>query len=634
MPPFSSLVLAAAGLSGHGKSALIHRVTGADTDRLPEEKRLGLTIDLGFAPLLLPDGSTAGLIDLPGSDRFARNMIAGAAAANALLLVVAADRGVEPGLRDMVASFELLGVRRGIVCLSRVDVASAVRSRQSEVEVRDLLRGTAFRDAPVIRTSATTGEGCADLLGAIAALAALPPPVEPGIFRMPVLRAFAGRTSGTVLTGVPISGSARAGELLEIIPGEKTGRPVRIESYHVEAADASPGRSVALHFPDLRPSETSRGAVVAAPGFLRPSSVLYARLRHAASGAPPIGQGDAVRVHCGAAENIGAIQILEGRELPAGREALVEIRLLEPVAVAPGDRFVLRFQSPPAFVGGGRILEGRAEVSMALRPRLLEKLRIRESGLGSREARVEAELRLHDTPATVGDLARAAMLDEEETGVLLEGLAGKGAVAALGGGFFAHTSTLSAARAELLRALQAAAQRNPAALGVEPGALQVGTALEPAIFAIALAAVESAGLAVRDRGFLRIAGHVPAANPEFEGLFSGIRQLLLESPFSTPRLEDFPRRMGRDAAAVISALNRMIQEGEVVRLGDGVLLHRDAVERAKAIAVQIGRAKGEVNPGEFRDALGTTRKYVIPILEHLEAAGVTSRKGGAHYLKA
>ncbi|HET6897539.1 MAG TPA: selenocysteine-specific translation elongation factor, partial [Vicinamibacteria bacterium] len=346
MAVMRSLIVGTAGHIDHGKSALVRALTGVDPDRLKEEKERGITIDLGFAHLDLGEGLVASFIDVPGHERFVRNMLAGAHGIDAVLLVVAADESVMPQTREHFHICRLLGIPRGLVALTKCDAADAELQALAELEVRELVAGSFLEGAPILRVSSRTGQGLDALKDALRALAR-ETPIRPegGLLRLPVDRAFTLRGFGTVVTGTLVSGAVAAGEEVEVLP---SGRRARVRGLQVHGAAADrveAGHRTAVNLSGLDVGDLARGDVVTRPGTLRATSILDAELT-LLPGQRPLKDQARVRVHIASAEVLARVRVLEGAAIPAGATARVQLRLESPSVAGRGDRLVLRSYSP------------------------------------------------------------------------------------------------------------------------------------------------------------------------------------------------------------------------------------------------------------------------------------------------
>lgn len=340
-------VIGTAGHVDHGKSTLIRALTGIDPDRLKEERERGMTIDLGFAWLTLPDGTDVGIVDVPGHQDFIRNMLAGIGGIDAVVLVIAADESVMPQTREHLAILSLLGIDRGVIALTKRDLVDDEWAALVREEVRQALRASALADAPLVEVSATTGTGLDTLTQAISqVLGVAPPRRDLGRPRLPVDRAFTMSGFGTVVTGTLLDGVLGTGEEVELVPSGKRARVRGLQTHRRSIEEAQPGSRVAVNLTGIDKSELARGMVVVRPGSLAETSILSARIDVLDTVSAPLAHDDLVRVHTGTAEAMARASVLGSAELAGGASGWVQLRLQSPLAVAVGDRLVLRRPSP------------------------------------------------------------------------------------------------------------------------------------------------------------------------------------------------------------------------------------------------------------------------------------------------
>ena len=358
-PSILRLTLGTAGHIDHGKTSLVRALVGgeADTDRLKEERARGLTIEIGYAEWRLGDGTEVGIVDVPGHERFVRNMVAGATGMDCVLLVVAADDGAMPQTREHLQIMSLLGMRTGAVALTKIDLVDPEMRELVEEDVRGVLRGTFLDGAPLFPVSSTTGEGIPELRAGLERLLRdLPPRDAGGPFRMPVQRVFTVKGHGTVATGIPVSGTVRREDRLELLPAGKPCRVRGIQVYHHDANEAGAGHRTALNLADIDYHAVGRGDVLVEAGIFRAATLFDVRFRCTAAERGGVPHRLPVKMLVGTAEEEGRLLLLEGDEVRPGEEAYAQVRLDAPVVAAPGDRFILRIPSPSATVGGGVVL--------------------------------------------------------------------------------------------------------------------------------------------------------------------------------------------------------------------------------------------------------------------------------------
>jgi selenocysteine-specific elongation factor len=630
-----SVVVGTAGHIDHGKSTLVKRLTGIDPDRLPEEKEREMTIDLGFAPLVLRDGRRVGIIDVPGHERFIKNMVAGATSIDLVLLVVAADESINLQTREHVSIMSLLGLKRGIVVLSKADKADPEMRALVADEVRGLVKGTFLEGAPVHAVSAFTGEGIDGLVEEIhRAVADMKPHDASGVFRMPVQRVFSAKGFGTVVTGVPLSGRVKLGDVLEILPGGKQGRVRSLQAYKCEVEEIRAGHSSAVNLTDVALDDVRRGCVAAAPGYFKASSYVEARFRHVPDRPRPLKNLTPIKLHAGTSECDGRVVLLDRPELAPGEEGYVQFRLDEPIVVAPGDPFIVRLQTPTYTLGGGRILDASDAKLRRLKDEVTISLVEKERALSGAASPLETALRgAGPKSLSVQDAAVLAKLTPDAAAAGLPALEPR--LVRLDGGRFLHAEAFEQALDRVAVAVEHFHAKHPMRAGVDVPALRGDAKLEAPLFERALAALLERGTLAREGDKVRRASFAVKLSKEDADCAAELERVFRETRFATPRADELARMLPKYSADRLGRMLSLLADGgTLLKLKDGVILHRDAVAEAESLARKEIAEKGPLEASRFRDLTGTSRKYVIPILEHLDAVGVTRREGNARVLRA
>ncbi len=631
------IVIGTAGHIDHGKSTLVRALTGVDPDRLKEEKERGLTIDLGFAPLELPDGRLVGIVDVPGHERFIRNMVAGATGIDLVVLVVAADDGVMPQTREHLAIMELLGVQRGFVALTKVDAVDPELVELAREDVEQAVAGTFLEGAPVLAVSAVDGTGLDELRELLVEMAAgTEPRSMEGVFRMPIQRVFSAPGFGTIVTGIPVSGALSVGDPLEILPGGFGGRVRGIQAYRQATKTARAGHSTAINLSDVEHRSVSRGCAACAPGFFRPARMLGARLTALPSLSFPVVDRMRVRVHLGTAEALGEVVLLDRQEHAPGESGLVQLRLEEPLVAAPGDRFVLRLASPMITLGGGTVLEESRHRLKRFKGFVIEELGRQEQSLESAAGLLGSIL--HRAGAALlaeAELAVAIKREPGETRELLRGLRERGEVASPGPpGRWIHSERLEEALGLVRERMAAWFEENPLRQVIDIRELRSLAGLDASLLG-ALLEVESArgGLSLEPGGLVRPTDRQVELDPETEALRARVLALLEEAGFQPPLAGALPERVGASRADFDRVMELLLDQGLVRHIGKDLYLAAAMVERARAEVVENCGRHGHLEIPELRDLLGTTRKFLIPLLEYLDAQGLTHRQGAHRVLK-
>jgi len=625
-------VVGTAGHIDHGKTALVAAMTGVDTDRLPEERERGISIDLGFAALDLgPDAPPASVVDVPGHEGFVRNMVAGASGIDAVLLVVAADEGVMPQTREHLLVVEALGVERGVVAVTKADLVEPGWIELVVDEVEETLAGTSLAGAPVVPVSARTGEGVEEVRAALTGIVAATPARDVDVpFRLPVDRAFPVAGVGTVVTGTVWGGAIGQGEAIRILPADETTRVRSIEIHGAPVDRAEAGSRAALGLVDA-PDDLGRGAVLVSPD--RPWSAarrIDARLRLAAGAPRPVEYGDRVRVLHGTREVMARVRWYDGEKVGPGGGAVARLDLEDALVTAVGDRLVIRAYSPVETIGGGVVL--------ALDPRRVRGRDRRERG---------AALAGLETADPAGRL-EAAIAAAGEAGVADAGLpiaTGLGE-AALGrarreagdrierhGDRWFAASAREALAARLLETLETHHAERP----LEPGlsleaARQAVRPADPALVEAAIERLEDGGRIERRGARLARAGHEVEPGEEDRRTLAAMREAYAGAGLEAPETDALARALGVDVGR-LRDLQRYLEEGGALRkLASDWYVDAAALDAAERKVVERIERGGPADVGDLKDLFDLSRKYLIPLLEYLDRAGVTRRDGDRRVL--
>ncbi|HEU4394000.1 MAG TPA: selenocysteine-specific translation elongation factor [Planctomycetota bacterium] len=637
-PGILRLTLGTAGHIDHGKTSLVRALVGGDaeTDRLKEEKARGLTIEVGYAEWRLPDGVEVGIVDVPGHEKFVRNMVSGASGMDCVLLVVAADDGAMPQTREHLQIMSLLGIRAGAVALTKIDLVDPEMRELVAEDLKGLLRGTFLEGAPFFPVSSTTGAGIPELrAGLERILRAAPPRDAAGPFRMPIQRVFTVKGHGTVATGIPISGTARRDDRLELLPAGKPCRVRGIQVYHRDAVEAAAGHRAALNLADLDWHAVGRGDVLAEPGLFRASTLFDVRFRRSPGEHGAIPHRFPILFLTGTAEAPGRLLLLEGDAVEPGEEALAQVALDEPVVAAPGDRFILRTPSPAATAGGGVVLGIAARRRHRKRATSLDPIREAESALGDVRASARAALRAAGAAgATDATLAPAIQRRPAETRAVLADLVAAGEAVPLPGGLHLAAAAWEEVRTAVLRALEEFHGKNRLREAARPAELRAALRAPEAVVDAAARALAGEGRAeLLPGGRVRLEGRGAAPTDAEAGHLARLAEALREAKFATPREDELPSLLGVPAALAEALLGLLVERGEALRLKDGVVLHAAVAEEGRNAVAERIRTAGGIQPAELKELLGATRKYSIPFLEHLDSSGVTLRVGDKRVLR-
>jgi selenocysteine-specific elongation factor len=620
-----NLVVGTAGHVDHGKSSLVLALTGTDPDRLAEEKRRGMTIELGFAAWTLPSGERVGVVDVPGHQRFVRTMVAGAQGIDLVLLVVAADEGVMPQTREHLAICGLLGARHGVVALTKCDLVDGDVLTLARAEVEEVIAASPLRGAPLVPCSSVTGEGLDELGRTVeAALAAAPPRVDRGRPRLFVDRAFALPGFGPIVTGTLETGALHAGEEVSILPGGLRARIRGLERHGERLERVEPGGRTAVNLAGVERAQLGRGMALVAPAAMAPVQRLDIRLEALGDAPAGIRHNATVSVHLGTAEVAARVWLLEGAELEPGEAGYAQLQLASPLAAAPGDRLVVRRMSPQATLGGGVVLDSAPRRHRRRDPAVAAALgRLETGGLRALLLELLARQRLGAEPAA---LARAAGAGRGEVDALLAGLGDE--VLRLG------RRLLAAGRWEELRRTSAAVLG--AYHDAEP--LRPGMPREEWRSRLRLPGPLSADVAHRLRGervleevdgCVALAGRGRSVSDTARRTVEAVLGLLTERGLDPPPMAEL-----RAAGLTPGLLRLLLDDGRAVRLSPDVVLAGPVYAAARERVEDHLRVHGEATVAQIRDAVGATRRVVVPLLETLDAGRVTVRVGDLRRLRS
>ncbi len=651
-----TIIIGTAGHIDHGKTTLVKALTGTDTDRLKEEKERGITIELGFARLELPSGQSVGVIDVPGHERFVKNMVAGVAGVDLVALVIAADEGVMPQTKEHLEICQLLGVKYGLVVLTKIDMVDEEWLELVKDDVSSFLKGTFLENAPIIPVSAVTGRGLDELLKTLdEMISKIPARKAKGPFRLPVDRSFTMKGFGTVVTGTAISGTINLGDEVRIYPPGIESR-VRGIQIHGEPRETSvPGLRTALNLQGVTKEEVQRGMVVATPGALKPSYLLDLEFYYLKSAQKPLKHRTPVRLHVGTAEVIGRI-LLKEDEIEPGATYYCQIKLEEPVACLPEDRYVIRSYSPIRTIGGGRILNPLPRRRKRHKDWMWDELKVLSKG------KEEDIILLHLKNAGIRGLTQEELsirsgLYGKPLKKELDALLGKKRIVKLSqDNIFISSKVLEDLKEKALKLLDEYHKERPLVEAMPKEELKsklfpshIERSFVPAseavtrlpvqrIFNRVLEELSKEGRVVVGKESIRLSTHKVLLRKDEERLKKEMEELFKNGGLSPPSLEDAINRITKDQGekeASREVLGLLLREGRLIKVKDGLFYHRDAVEEIEKRVISYLKSNEEMGVPEFRKLTGgLSRKYMIPLLEYLDSKKVTIRVGDKRRLRS
>lgn len=661
------VIVGTAGHVDHGKSTLIRALTGIDPDRLKEEKERGMTIDLGFAHLSLTSESShpsdppstvrhppseIGIVDVPGHERFLKNMLAGATGVDVALLIIDSEEGVMPQTREHTAILQMLGVQKIVVALTKVDRTNAEWIELVEAQVREFLSETewekgAGEQVPVVRVSAVTGQGLDELKDALYQVAQQvtgKPLNRP--FRLPVDRVFVRPGFGTVVTGTLVAGQIRAGDTVEVLPQGLAARIRGLQTHNQSVEQAIAGQRVAVNLSGVEKAELERGNVVAKPGAYRATARFNAHIRMLTS---PIAHGERaenlvathqmrVRIHLGTAEAIGRIYLLQPEPIRLGEIGFVQIRLETPLVCTEGDRFILRRYSPLTTLGGGIVLEPVVDRYRRHDPALLKSLQDRMSGSG--EVRLLNRLKSYPQGIPESEFLRQnPELGEENLQALIQ----KGSLLVLSVGssrLFIHPDTAQVLTNKLLQAVSEYHRLNPLKSGISPEALRTGLGWERALFEAMMERVCSGNQPQLELFIhqtlreprVRQTGFEVKMNPRQQSLYERVEKIYLESGILVPVPQEVSEEMGAPPSAILEMLRTGVECERFVLVGENLFYPVSTLQQIRQLVRDYLMKESSMTAAQFRDLTQSSRKYAVPLLEYFDSIGFTKRMGDARIL--
>ncbi|MEO8647948.1 MAG: selenocysteine-specific translation elongation factor [Acidobacteriota bacterium] len=631
-----NIVVGTAGHIDHGKTALIRALTGTDTDRLPEEKQRGITIDLGFAEMHEAD-VRIDFVDVPGHERFIKNMLAGASGIDIVLFVVAADEGVMPQTREHLDICRFLKIGSGVIALTKTDKGGPELTEAARLEIAELVSRTFLENAPIVAISSKTGDGI-DRLKKVLLEAARSAPARDHdrAVRLPIDRSFSVKGFGAVVTGTLLSGRISEADELELLPGGKRVRVRGVQTHSVSIASAAAGQRTAVNLSGVDHREVSRGMVLGEAGTFRPIQILDTEIEISADHSAPIKRGQRVRIHIGTAEILGRIfPVGPVAEISPGETGFVQLRLESPVVAVAGDRFIIRSYSPPITVAGGKVLAAgsrRPRDGAEARRQFLQRLSL---SLG--DHRETLRLFVFDSGlsgVSLDELRAATGLKRE---IIESGLA-KGLTAGVivdAAGIYLSIDAFNSYRSEVLKEIERSRKREPLARGLSLEYLRerVFGFVRPAIPAAVISDLESKGEAAIDRDVIRIPEQTPDLSVSEQAAIDQIRAIFVEAGLRPPPLTETLAQTGVDHGIGAVDMRKLFQilldSGEMTGIGGELFIPTPVLnELVGRLRQEAAAAEGQmIDVALFKRVSGLSRKFAIPLLEYFDRSRITTRSG-------
>jgi selenocysteine-specific elongation factor len=630
------VVVGTAGHIDHGKTSLVKALTGIDTDRLPEEKARGITIDLGFAFLEEPGGLTIEIVDVPGHERFVKNMLAGVGGIDLAMLVIAADEGVMPQTREHLAICSLLHIKAGLIALTKADMVEPDWLELVREDVAGAVRDTFLAGAPILPVSAKTGQGLDELRVALRTLAqSVPQRGTDQLPRLPIDRVFTVRGFGTVVTGTLTAGALGVDDRVEVFPRKTEAKIRGLQTHGRPVTSARAGQRTAVNLQGLERAAIARGDVVGLPGTLVPSMLVDGTLELLKDAVRPLRSRARVRFHVGTSEIMARAILLDRTELAPGETSFARFRLEGQLVARPGDRFVVRSYSPVVTIGGGTLLDVDPPRFKRRGPALVAHLTLLQTG--DPEAVLEEHVR-HVGAAGVrlATLAGRVPFGPAQLKGLLDALQAAGRVIAVERDWFIHPESFARLSTLVVDTLTAFHHAGPLKPGMSREELRsrAGGADER-VFAFLLSALSADGTVKTERDKARLASHEVRLSPDQQRVVDRLEDDFLRAEAAPPSAEEALGRAGLGGGDEEHELFQvLVQAGKLVRVKESLFFHARALDTIQTKLVALLRERKEIGPADIKDLLGISRKYAIPLLEFFDQRRVTARVGERRILRA
>jgi selenocysteine-specific elongation factor len=631
------IILGTAGHIDHGKTSLIKALTGTDTDRLKEEKLRGITIELGFASLELPSGRHVGIVDVPGHEKFVKNMVAGATGIDIVVMVIAADEGVMPQTREHLEICSLLGIKHGFVVLSKVDLVDEEWLELVKEDIDDFLKGTFLEDTPRIPVSSITGQGLPDFLKTLDGLSALMPErSSSGLFRLPVDRVFSMKGFGTVITGTLVSGSINVGDSVMIYPSmvDSNVRGLQVHNKSVNRAEA--GMRTAINFKGLEKASINRGDVLGKPDELKSSYMLDTTLQFLAANKKPLKNRSRIRFHTGTSEVTGIVALLEKDEMLPGETSIAQIRLDSPMAVVKGDRFVIRSYSPIRTIGGGEVLNPIPKKHKGFKSEVIKGIK------GLIENTPEEIVEYYAVEAdykgvAYADLGIMTNIPRKKLENIISGLLSKRILICIDKDkrIYIHKKTFEKISNDILQTLNNYHKANPLKTGMSKEELKTKFPLIMGsnLFNLLIIQMEKQKAIVSEDDSVRLSGYSVSLGADQSKQKKKISEIYQRAGLKPPYFRDIPGMLGIDIQAAKDVLMLLIKEGSIIKAKDDLYFERNAVDVLQNKLLDFFAANAELTTPQFKELACVSRKYLIPLIEYFDSINFTIRIGDVRKLR-
>ncbi len=631
------VILGTAGHIDHGKTSLIKAVTGINTDRLKEEKLRGITIELGFAWLKLPSGQSVGIVDVPGHEKFVKNMVAGATGIDLVALIIAADEGVMPQTREHLDICKLLGIKHGMVVVTKIDMVEEEWLELVTDDLKSFLEGSFLEGAPVVRVSSVTGQGIDEFVNVLEGLCqGIPERSASGLFRLPVDRVFSMKGFGTVITGSLMSGRISVGETIMVYPSGIQSKVRGIQIHGQTAEEATAGVRTAINFQGLDRTSINRGDVLARVNTLKPSYMVDVVLNFLGFGKKPFKNRTKVRFYTGSSEIEGNIILMDRDELKAGEQVLAQLRLETPVSLQRDDRFVIRSYSPVKTIAGGYVIDPIPAKHKRFKEDVIAHLKYLaesdQSELVSYQAQASG---LHGV--SFADLVIMTNMSEKGLEQELRNLLSKKIVLQMDRDkrLFLHGRVFDELQQNALGILKAFHKENP----LKPGMIKevfkskLSKTLGFHGFSLLVQTLTKLELVVQEKELIRLAGHKIALEADQKEIRRKIHKAYLDGGLQPPYFKELITSIGQNAGNMKDVLGHLVKEGLLIKVKEDLYFDSVPIKSLKEKVVDFLRANGELTTPQFKEIAGVSRKYMIPLIEYFDDTKLTIRVGDIRRLR-
>jgi selenocysteine-specific elongation factor len=631
------IILGTAGHIDHGKTSLIKALTGVNTDRLKEEQARGITIELGFASMDLPGGWHLGIVDVPGHEKFVKNMVAGATGIDMVAMVIAADEGVMPQTREHMEICALLGIQHGLIALTKTDLVDEEWMELVIEDIRDFSRGTFLEDCAIVPVSSATGDGIQAFVDTLEELsAAVPERSVTNLFRLPVDRVFTMKGFGTVITGSLVSGRVKVGDTITIYPSMITSKVRGIQVHNESVEEAGPGMRTAINFQGLEKASVNRGEVISTPRSLKPSYMVDVSLHFLNSNHKPAKNRTKVRFHTGTSEVFGYLVLLDREDLKPGEDIVAQLRLDTPVSLVRDDRFVIRSYSPVRTIGGGKVLNPVPPKHKQFQPKVVEGLK----GLIDNPPEEVVSFHVQDadvTGVTYSNLVIMTNLPEKQLTSITQGLSSTREIIQIDkeNRLFVHKSVFASLQDNMVSSLENYHQANPLKAGMSKEELKSKFPMKAAdkLFSAVMNQMLKANTIVQEGEVVKLEGHKVSLGFDQTTIKEKVLDIYQKSGLTPPYFKEVTKTLGVDPAVAKDVLMLLVNEGTMIKAKEDLFFHVEPYDNLKKRLKDFLMANEEITTPQFKEMTGVSRKYIIPLLEYFDARNVTIRVGDSRKLR-